>query len=149
MAGKYAFSTEIQRSYMDGLGATGVVDQTRLLEYCTRAMGLYGGKVGRENNLSPDPNSGPFFAKTEAIWNSPMMLAQAEGPAVVSVRCARMGNSSVVWESEIRQGDRLVGEVAVTAVTVNLETRRPQSIRDDVKAAIIKDHQAQGIQVAS
>ncbi len=40
-------------------------------------------------------------------------------------------------------------EVAVAAVTVNLETCRPQSIWDDVKAAIIKDHQAQGIQVAS
>ena len=162
MAGKYAFTAEIQRSYMDGLGnpPPQIVDQTKLLEYCVRAFGMYAGKLADEYGPAPTaPTPNPkaavlVFVKTEANWVSPMLLPPAQGPSLVSVRCGRRGTSSSVWEFELRQGDRLVGDVAITYININAQTQRPQPTRENYNGewlldAGFKDHKAQGIEIAT
>ncbi len=132
---------------MDGFGASGRVDQTRLLEYCVRATGAYAQKLTSEYNLSTNPNLVSVVVRTEANWRAPMQLA-AEAEPVVSLRCPRIGTSSYVLEYEIRQADRLVAELMETFVVVNTQTGRPEPVPDDLRAAFLEDHQAQGIAVA-
>ncbi len=152
MAGKYAFSTEIQRSYMDGADASGIVDQTRLIEYCIRAHGAYVRKLRQDYNLSFDPDQLGVVVKTEANWLSPMRLAglaEDEEPAIVSLRCARIGTSSFAYEYEIRQGDRPVAEIAETFVLLNRDSGRPQPISDQLKSAMLTFHERAGVPVGA
>jgi acyl-CoA thioesterase FadM len=67
--------------------------------------------------------------------------------AAVSVRCGRIGTSSYVLEGEIQQDGRLVAEVATTFVLLDTESGRSQPMPDDMRNALISDHEAHGLTI--